>query len=64
MWPAGLLQLLIGPAEKPAKRVSVVVWGLAGLGEWVAYFADYARPEGSVSLLGVLDRPLTGRSIF
>ena len=64
VWPAGLLQLLIGPAEKPAKRVSVVVWGLAGLGEWVAYFADYARPEGSASLLSVLDRPLTGATYF
>jgi hypothetical protein len=64
VWPAGLLQLLIGPAEKAAKRVSAVVWGLAGLGEWVAYFVDYARPVGSESLLGVLDHPSMGAAYF
>jgi hypothetical protein len=45
VWPAGLLQLLIGPLGKPKKRVFAVLWGLVGLGEWVAYFIDYKEPE-------------------
>ncbi|MBV9454718.1 MAG: hypothetical protein JOZ19_11465 [Rubrobacter sp.] len=51
VWPAGLLQLFISPIEKPKKRVFVVLWGLFGLGEWVGYFVDYAKPRSSPSLI-------------
>ena len=51
VWSAGLLQLLfISPIEKPKKRV-FVLWGLFGLGEWMGYFVDYAKPRSSPSLL-------------
>lgn len=66
VWPAGLLQLLIGPLEKSKKRVFVVLWSLAGLGEWVAYFIDYKRPGtgNKPSLLYALEHPIAGIEFF
>jgi hypothetical protein len=63
VWPAGLLQLLISPLEKPTKRVLVVVWGLAGLGEWVFFFAGYKFKGGS-SVLDALYHPVVGAQYF
>src|SRR5919112_2596287 len=34
VWPVGLLQLLIGPLEKPTKRWLLGAWSLVGVGEW------------------------------
>jgi hypothetical protein len=64
VWPAGLLQLAISPVEKPAKRLFVAVWGLVGLVEWIAYFADYETPGGSPSLSYVLEHPVAGAQYF
>jgi hypothetical protein len=47
VWPAGLLQLLITPMEKRAKKFLVPGWGLIGLGEWTAYFIDHDTNTGS-----------------
>ncbi len=66
VWPAGLLQLFISPLEKPTKKVFVVLWGLVGLGVWIAYFIQYAsknyssgpRGKESVSVLSALAHPL------
>jgi len=33
VWPVGLLQLLVSPIGKPAKRWLVGAWGLVGVGE-------------------------------
>ncbi len=72
VWPAGLLQLFISPLAKPTKRVFVVLWGLAGLAVWIAYFIQYASknsspaPQGKepVSVLSVLAHPLAGIEYF
>jgi hypothetical protein len=64
VWPAGLLQLTISPLERPAKRVFVAVWGLVGLGEWIAYFADYETPGGSPALSHILEHPVAGAQYF
>jgi hypothetical protein len=64
VWPAGLLQLFVTPLEKPTKRVLVVVWGLAGLGEWLVYFVDYTRPRNSSSLLDALYHPIVGAQYY
>jgi len=64
VWPAGLLQLFISPLEKPTKRVLVVVWGLAGLGEWLVYFVDYTKPRDSLSLLDALYHPIVGAQYY
>jgi hypothetical protein len=54
VWPAGFLQLLIAPVDKPTKRYLVGVWGLVGLAEWVVYFLGWEAParhsEGSYFL--------------
>jgi hypothetical protein len=72
VWPAGLLQLFIGPLEKPMKKVFIVLWGLAGLGVWIAYFIQYASknnrpsPQGEepVSVLSALTHPLAATEYF
>ncbi len=64
VWPAGLLQLAISPVQKPAKRVFVAVWGLVGLGEWIAYFVDYETPASSPSLSYILEHPVAGAQYF
>ena len=73
LWPAGLLQLFISPLEKPTmKKVFIVLWGVAGLGVWTAYFLQYASkssspgPRGNetVSVLSALAHPLAGIEYF
>ena len=64
VWPVGVLQLFVSPLEKPTKRAMIVVWGLIGLGEWVAYFVDYVKPEDHPSLFYVFEHPLVGAQYF
>jgi hypothetical protein len=67
VWPVGLLQLLLIPVEKPAKKVVVGVWSLVGAAEWVVYFIDWTRPTNSgntPSLLYALTHPLEGVRFF
>jgi hypothetical protein len=64
VWPAGLLQLLISPVERPTKRIFATVWGLVGLGEWVAYFVDYEKPGGTPSLSYILEHPVSGGQYY
>ncbi len=63
VWPAGLVQLLISPLERPTKRVLIVVWSLVGLGEWIVFFVGY-RFRGESYLLDVLYNPLVGTQYF
>jgi len=64
VWPAGLVGLLVGPAQRPAKTALAAVWGLVGLTEWIAYFAGYAAPKGRPSMLYALDHPVAGVKYF
>ena len=64
VWPVGALQLFVSPVEKATKKAMIVVWGLIGLGEWVAYFVDYVKPEDHPSLFYVLEHPLVGTQYF
>lgn len=64
VWPAGVLQLVISPVEKSTKKAMIVAWGLIGLGEWVAYFVDYEKPEDHPTLFYVFEHPLVGAQYF
>lgn len=64
VWPAGLLQLFLGPLERPTKRILVSLWALAGAAEWVAYFFDYTTPRTRPPLLSTLYHPLVGIEYF
>jgi hypothetical protein len=64
VWPAGLFQLFISPLENRAKKVSIVVWSLAGLGEWIAYFVGYEKPGNTPSLFYALQHPAVGTQYF
>jgi hypothetical protein len=64
VWPAGLLQLLIGPVGKLTRNILIVVWSLVGLVEWVAYFAGFERSPEKPSVLFALEHPLAGVSFF
>ncbi len=59
VWPAGLLQLFLGPLEKPQKRILIVLWGLAGICVWTVYFIGWDAP-GNSTLFYVLEHPLQG----
>jgi hypothetical protein len=60
VWPVGLLQLFVSTVERSAKKVLMIVWGLAGLGEWIAYFIDYVKPKDHPSVLYALAHPAEG----
>ncbi len=60
VWPVGLLQLLVSPLEKPAKKWLIGVWGSFGVGEWIVYSIGYVSPTRQPSLYYVLENPLTG----
>jgi hypothetical protein len=64
VWPAGLLGLLLGPAATSTKKVSVGIWGIAGIAEWVAYFVDYKTPQGHPPLLYALSHGGTAAQYF
>lgn len=61
---AGLLQLSIGPIERPKKKVIVVLWGLVGVLEWVAYFVHYTTSRNKPPLLYAFEHPLAGTEFF
>jgi hypothetical protein len=70
VWPVGLVQLLIVPLEKAQKRTFMVLWGLVGLAEWIAYlrgwtpgrdcssFIDFAQARSCPSSKSSLDPSL------
>jgi hypothetical protein len=64
VWPAGLFQLLVSPLANRARKVSIALWSLVGLGEWIAYFVDYEKPPNTPSLLYGLEHPATGTKYF
>jgi hypothetical protein len=64
VWLAGLLQLLLGSALRPGKKVLVGVWGLVGIAEWVGYFVDYQTPQGHPPLLDALGHIGTATEYF
>ncbi len=63
VWPAGFVQLLIAPVERPAKRVLIGVWSLVGLGEWIFYFYGLNVPRHR-SERYFLDNPNLGVDYF
>ena len=66
VWPAGLLLMFMSPLEKPMKKVFIGLWGLAGLGIWIAYFIVYSSPRNKNpgSVLSALADPLGGIRYF
>ena len=64
VWPAGLLGLLLGLGARPGKKVLLVLWGLVGVAEWVAYFVDYHTPRGHPPLLDALGHIGTAPGYF
>jgi hypothetical protein len=54
VWPAGLLQLLLGSAPTSGKRAFAGIWAILGIAEWVAYFVGYRTPPGRPPLLYAL----------
>lgn len=69
VWPAGLVQLLLSPLERGARRVLIAVWCSIGLLVWVVYFLGYdsdaaASPMGSPTLVARHFVTLLGNSLF
>jgi hypothetical protein len=64
VWPAGFVQLLVAPIERPAKRLLVGLWGMVGLGEWIVYFIGYSKPRGVPPLSHILAHPAAGMDYF
>lgn len=64
VWPAGLVLLFIAPMESRARRVLIGIWGVIGLGEWIAYFIDHETGAGPSPLLYTLSHPLMGVEHF
>ena len=58
VWPAGLVQLLVGPAERQAKLYLGGIWSFVGTAEWVFYFLNYqARERAGEAIAGELYYP-------
>jgi hypothetical protein len=58
VWPVGLIQLIVGPAEKRTKLYLGGVWGFLGTVEWVFYFLGYQAPDrAGEAIAGVLYYP-------
>jgi hypothetical protein len=64
VWPAGLLQMLIGSALTSGKKVIAGIWGIVGIAEWVAYFVGYKTPHGRPPLLYALGHLGTATQYF
>ncbi|MCA1739614.1 MAG: hypothetical protein LC740_12540 [Actinobacteria bacterium] len=64
VWLAGLLQLSVGPFERPKKKGFVVLWGLVGVLEWVVYFVHYKTSRNKPPLLYAFEHPLAGTEFF
>ncbi len=65
VWPAGILQLLLTPMERAAKRIYLAVWGLGTVGIWGTYLlarASQGRDTGS--MLTALGQPLVAAEYF
>lgn len=45
VWPAGLIQLLIMPVNRPARRRMILVWIVVGVGEWALYFHGFTNED-------------------
>jgi hypothetical protein len=45
VWLVGLLQLVVGPAEKQTKLYLGGIWSFLGTAEWVFYFLGYQAPD-------------------
>ena len=63
VWPVGLLQLTVGPAEKRTKLYLGGIWSFLGTVEWVLYFLGYQTPDRAApdrageAVVGVLYLP-------
>lgn len=57
VWPLGLLQLLLVPAGRRAKRAMVGIWGLTGALEWTLYLRGYESSD-TTSWRESLNNPL------
>src|SRR5215204_258602 len=64
VWWVGLLQLLIGPVEKPTKKWLVGAWGLIGVGEWIVYFSNNSQGASTPLLRLLLTDPIAGTKFF
>lgn len=64
VWPVGLLQLLISPIEKTAKKWLLGAWSLVGVGEWTVYFIGYVSPPHGSTPRYVLEHPVAGIELF
>src|SRR5215207_6638321 len=64
VWWVGLLQLLIGPVEKPTKKWLVGAWGLVGVGEWIVYFSNNSQGASTPLLRLLLTDPIAGTKLF
>src|SRR5215204_2407033 len=64
VWWVGLLQLLIGPVEKPTKKWLVGAWGLIGVGEWIVYFSNNSQGASTPLLRLLLTDPIAGTKLF
>lgn len=57
VWPLGLLQLLLTPAVRGARRGMLAAWGLAGALAWALYLRGYESAE-TTSWRDSLQHPL------
>lgn len=64
VWPAGLLQLLISPSRKPAKKLMIGIWVLIGTAEWIIYFIDFPSKRPPTSIFYALKNPVHGADYF
>jgi hypothetical protein len=63
VWPAGFVQLLLAPIDRPTKKALIGAWSLVGLGEWIVYFYGLNVPRhGSERYF--LDNPNLGIDYF
>jgi hypothetical protein len=58
VWPAGFLQILIGPMERSTKKLLAGAWILVGVATWAVYFIEPAQTgNANSSSLPVLASP-------
>ena len=69
VWPVGLGQIFLLPIESFKKKVMIGLWSLAGVVEWVVYFAGYECERCNDSLGTkatdlLLSQPVSGIKYF